>query len=350
MRTVPAIFTLVASVCLLSVQVAADQDAQSTFVNALSTDEHQDMMSPFDFLPIFLPAGAAAGGNSGESDNTQTPASPSANASPSEQSPDASLQGRCKDIKEQIAGFPERFEQMLEELAKGDGKEGDEPRKLSPTTTVVTSALHCAKEQLLVQMKKNPNGIDEVPLLKLLNMVTEICKNNESGDKKQEESSKWIDDKLFEFERLLDEVHVCADSDKGGSPQKMESAAHQCSLIAKFYRTLIPHAIAAAPDTKMASEDLKDAVNGAVMVLKLMKMTAPTDKQLSAPQPNAVPSSWLNQFRLQMAPWSEKDEEVQRFNEFLLHIGNIATASSACQTASNDPVGAAESLAEHLEA
>jgi len=59
----------------------------------------------------------------------------------------------------------------------------------------------------------------------------------------------------------------------------MESASsHQCSILAKFYRELIPHAIVAAPQMEMASEDLQNAVDGAVMVLKIMELTAPSDE------------------------------------------------------------------------
>jgi len=63
-----------------------------------------------------------------------------------------------------------------------------------------------------------------------------------------------------------------------------------------------------------------------------------------------MPTSWLDTFRTKMALSSEGNEDVENFNEFLLHIGNVAIACSACQTASNDPAGAAESLAEYLEA
>ncbi|KAF9983085.1 hypothetical protein BGZ75_005437 [Mortierella antarctica] len=347
MRTTAAIITFATTVGLLAIQVAADQDIQSTFSNALDVNGHRRILSEYDFLPIFLETDDESDNMYMDSSEVDAPPSQStsgaAEATPTASSPSSSVPtDYCHNIADRVVNMTDAILILVGNFSNAEA---------SPDLSIVMAGIQGAVEEFGLQVKINPKVIPVGTLLILAKVVEVLIYVGALGVPGP--SIRELDSILLKGIAMLEELDDCHDQDRlaNNTPSRLERySAQRCSLIADTYRTVITESIARsplAPDS--APEDLKNTLEALGLVLHIMKLSFPGNDQLSVPQSYAIPSDWLNQYRTRMAHLANEYDDIREYADSLAPVVSWSNALSACLSASNDPTGAADSMAEHLE-
>ncbi|KAF9575882.1 hypothetical protein EC968_001265 [Mortierella alpina] len=345
---------------------------QSTFDNDVKVQEHQETLSQFDFMPIFLAgndeADESGGGpptlhpdflfplpagdkdaNKKDTDKKNEGETDAGEKDAGEKGPDGedadngeTDETYCDSIKSKILETSEKFKMAIDNCPK------DSPTGLQ----IVLAGLKCAHAELAKQVEEHLRTISTTALKFLVEAVTSVLGTTDLADKK--DVSNQLITVLDECYDLLDKLEQCHkdDAKKAGNSKLEIPSAHQCTLIRDAHLAMLADAIARSPHVpEWASEELRRAVEGADLVMQVMRISFPHSSQSMTHRPYLIPTDWLNQYRIGIAHLAaDENEDLLNYANGLAPIVSWSNALTACLAVSNDPVGSAESLAEHLRA